>query len=64
MHCSKLLGDKLSARDFDSQVKEIHTRVTVLNKFTILGRPIPTLSLELEYLQKTLSLNPLFIKTN
>ena len=33
MHCIKLLGDKLSARSFDSQVNEIHARVTVLNRF-------------------------------
>jgi len=39
MHCIKLLGNKLSARNFDSQVNEIHARVTVLHKFTILGRP-------------------------
>ena len=39
MHCIKLLGDKLSARSFQSQVNEIHTRVAVLNKFTELGRP-------------------------
>ncbi|MCO8092580.1 IS5/IS1182 family transposase, partial [Acinetobacter pseudolwoffii] len=39
MHCIKLLGDKLSARSFDSQVNEIHARVTVLNRFTELGRP-------------------------
>ena len=39
MHCIKLLGDKLSARSFDSQVNEIHARVAVLNKFTDLGRP-------------------------
>ena len=39
MHCIKLLGDKLSARNFDSQVNEIHARVAVLNKFTELGRP-------------------------
>ena len=37
MHCIKLLGDKLSARSFDSQVNEIHARVTVLNRFTELG---------------------------
>ena len=30
MHCIKLLGDKLSARNFDSQVNEIHARVAVL----------------------------------
>ncbi len=33
-HCIKLLGDKLSARSFDSQVNEIHARVAVLNRFT------------------------------
>ncbi|MEQ0925478.1 IS5 family transposase, partial [Acinetobacter schindleri] len=37
MHCIKLLGDKLSARSFQSQVNEIHARVAVLNKFTELG---------------------------
>ncbi|WP_151837697.1 IS5-like element ISAba12 family transposase [Acinetobacter ursingii] len=40
MHCIKLLGDKLSARSFDSQVNEIHARVAVLNRFTELGRPL------------------------
>ena len=39
MHCIKLLGDKLSARNFNSQVNEIHARVAVLNKFTELGQP-------------------------
>jgi len=39
MHCIKLLGDKLSARNFQSQINEIHARVAVLNKFTDLGRP-------------------------
>ena len=39
MHCIKLLGDKLSARNFNSQVNEIHARMAVLNKFTELGRP-------------------------
>jgi len=38
MHCIKLLGDKLRARNFQSQVNEIHARVAVLNKFTELGR--------------------------
>ncbi|SEM16346.1 hypothetical protein SAMN05216500_112128 [Acinetobacter sp. DSM 11652] len=40
MHRIKLLGDKLSARSFDSQVKEVHARVAVLNRFTELGRPL------------------------
>ncbi|MFH4113645.1 IS5/IS1182 family transposase, partial [Acinetobacter baumannii] len=39
MHCIKLLGDKLTARSFPSQVNEIHARMAVLNKFTELGRP-------------------------
>ena len=39
MHCIKLLGDKLSARNFDSQINEIHAGVAVLNKFTELDRP-------------------------
>ena len=39
MHCIKLLGDKLSARNFQSEVNEIHARVAVLNKLTELGRP-------------------------
>ena len=39
MHCIKLLGDKLRARNFQGQVNEIHARVAVLNKFTDLGRP-------------------------
>lgn len=37
--CIKLLGDKLTARHFQSQVNEIHARVAVLNRFTELGRP-------------------------
>ena len=46
MHCIKLLGDKLSARSFDSQVNEIHARVAVLNRFTELGRPLIKLRLK------------------
>ena len=33
MYCIKLLGDKLTARNFLSQVKEIHARVAILTKF-------------------------------
>ena len=40
MHCIKLLGDKLMARSFPSQMSEIHARVAVLNRFTELGRPL------------------------
>ena len=36
---SNYWGDKLSARNFQSQVNEIHARVAVLNRFTELGRP-------------------------
>lgn len=39
IYCMKLLGDKLSARNFQSQVNKIHARVAVLNKFTDLSRP-------------------------
>jgi len=38
-HSIKLLGDKLSARHYSSQVNEIHARIAILNKFTVLGRP-------------------------
>ena len=40
MHCVKLLGQRLSARDFDRQVAEFQVRVAVLNRFTALGTPI------------------------
>ena len=41
MHCIKLLGQRLAARDFDRQVAEFHVRVAVLNGFTALGIPAP-----------------------
>ena len=47
MHCIKLLGDKLSARRFDRQVKEIHARVSVLYRCTQLGLKLPKLRLNL-----------------
>ena len=40
MHCVKLLGQRLKARDFDRQVAEFQVRVAVLNGFTALGTPI------------------------
>jgi hypothetical protein len=40
MHCIKLLGQRLSARDFDRQVAEFQVRVAVLNGFTALSTPI------------------------
>ncbi len=39
MHCVKLLGQRLMARDFDRQVAEFQVRVAVLNGFTALGIP-------------------------
>jgi len=35
MHCVKLLGQRLMARDFDRQV-----RIAVLNGYTALGIPV------------------------
>ncbi len=40
MHCVKLLGQRLSAREFDCQVAEFHFRVAVPNGFTALGIPV------------------------
>ena len=40
MHCVKLLGQSLMARDFDRQVAELHVRAAVLNRYTALGIPI------------------------
>jgi Transposase DDE domain len=39
MNCVKLLGQRLSARDFDRQVAEIQIRAAILNGFTALGIP-------------------------
>ena len=40
MHCIKLLGQRLSARQFDRQVAEFQVRVAVLNGYTALGIPV------------------------
>ena len=40
MHCVKLLGQRLSAREFDRQVAEFQIRIAVLNGFTALGIPV------------------------
>ena len=40
MHCVKLLGQRLAARDFDLQVAEFQIRKAVLNGFTALGIPV------------------------
>ena len=39
MHCVKILGQRLSARDFDRQVAAIQIRAAILNGFTALGIP-------------------------
>ena len=40
MHCIKLLGQSVMARDFDRQVAEIQIRIAVLNRYTALGIPV------------------------
>ena len=40
MRCFKLLGERLSARDFDRQVAEVHLRAVILNRFTHLRTPL------------------------
>ncbi len=40
MHCVKLSGQRLSAREFDRLVAEFRIRIAVLNGFTALGIPI------------------------
>lgn len=39
MNCMKLLGQRLSSRDFDRQVAEVQIRAAILNGFTALGIP-------------------------
>jgi hypothetical protein len=34
MHCMKLLGQRLMARDFDRQVAKLHVRSAILNGYT------------------------------
>ncbi len=40
MHCLKLLGQSLMARDFERQVAEIQIRIAVLNCYTDTGIPV------------------------
>lgn len=40
MRCFKLLGERVSARIFNSQVAELQIRAALLNRFTQLGTPI------------------------
>jgi hypothetical protein len=39
MHCVKLLGQRVSARDFDRQVAKMQIRAAMLNGFTALDIP-------------------------
>ena len=43
MHRVKLLGQRLSAQDFERQVAEVQVRVAVLNGFSALGIPVTKL---------------------
>lgn len=40
MHCFKLLGKRVIARDFDRQVAELQVRAAILNLFTRMGTRI------------------------
>ncbi|MBT4235402.1 MAG: IS5/IS1182 family transposase, partial [Marinovum sp.] len=40
MHCIKLLGQSLMARDFEGQGAEIQIRIAALNRYTALGIPV------------------------
>ena len=39
MRCSKLLGERVMARDFERQTVELQVRVAILNRYTQLGTP-------------------------
>ena len=43
MHCMKLLGQRLMARDFDRQIAEVQIRIAVMNGYTALGIPVTTI---------------------
>ncbi|KIT18169.1 hypothetical protein jaqu_01030 [Jannaschia aquimarina] len=40
MNCMKILGQKLTSRDFDRQTAELQVRIAILNRFTTLGIPV------------------------
>nr|WP_281289600.1 transposase [Puniceibacterium confluentis] len=40
IHCVKLLGQRLMARDFDRRVAELHVRAAILDGNTALGIPV------------------------
>jgi hypothetical protein len=37
MHCVKLLGQRIAARDPDRQTAEIHIRIALMNRCNALG---------------------------
>ena len=39
MHCFKLLGERVMAREFDRQVAELQIRAAILNRFIALEAP-------------------------
>jgi hypothetical protein len=39
MRCFKLLGERVTARDFDRQVAELSLRAAIVYRFTRLGTP-------------------------
>ncbi|EHJ59849.1 ISSpo9, transposase [Novosphingobium pentaromativorans US6-1] len=39
MHCFKLLGERVMAREFDRQVAQLQIRAAILNRFIALGTP-------------------------
>ena len=40
MHCVKLLGQRLMARNFERQVAEVQVRIAVMNGYNALGIPV------------------------
>jgi hypothetical protein len=40
MHCVKLLGQRLMARNFERQVAEVQVRIAVMNGYTAIGIPV------------------------
>lgn len=40
MHCVKLIGQRLMARDFDRQVAGGQIRIAIMNGYTALGIPV------------------------
>ena len=39
MRCFKVLGQRIMARDFDTQDAEVQIRIILMNRFTSLGTP-------------------------